>query len=552
MQPNPYSVEDFPGQYALFVACETIRRRHRVAALLGIEDPKARSATLAAEVLLCKRDPIYRAEQYGWVMDPNAEDPNLFVVPFVPWPEQRRMIRFAMRHLVEKKVAVFVKGRKMGATWTLLHLIYGLFCEEKGFRAKLGSRKEELVDGNADSMFAALRFLHAQQPPYLKPILDDKSLQLTNVLTGGEIAGEATNAGFGRGGRRRILLLDEFPHILPVRMQSEVWASITSVANTTWALGTPKGPRGKFHRLYETLPADSVFQSDWRADPRRPSDFRETTMIAEGLSPEEFEQEYEGKFVTLRTGRVFPDARQDVFQFNDETPEFLALDSPLIRFPLVGGWDFGSGPSDLVCLIALLELRKSPRLWLIDELSWNQASWRIAAADVRQLVSSRGYKGREVHYGDPAGIARESDQESWETNLRSGGVPLNCLDAVWNTRDGIEWSLKMANTMLADGGIRVHRRCVVTWDMLKHWTRDIDEGVEVAAVNRAYIPPRHDGYSHAGHALRYLVAGVLASLARGRKAASRERAINEPRPEQGYATPPGMMEEDEGLPGGWV
>lgn len=408
---------------------------------------------------------------------------------------------------------------------TALQVILALWSDEIGFRAKLGSRKEELVDGNLDSLFANLRFQREQLPEFLKPPVLDQTLLLTNLLTGGEIAGEATNPGFGRGGRRRVILLDEMAHILPAKQQDEVVASLRSVAASNWYISSPKDKTGKFFKLWRDLPSASVFESDWKADPRRPSDFPATTMVEEGMTQEEFDREFGAKFVNLlRTGRVYT-VRRPLVEFYDDAPEWTALDRPKERFPIVGMWDFGSGrESDLVCILALVELRKNPRIWIVDEFVWNQTSWRVAAADVRLLVHSRGYRGTEVHYGDPAGKQRDAGQESWQTHLRAGRVNMICLDEIWNTRQGIEWSLRETNALFADAQLRVHRRCVAVWDMLDNWTRDVPEGEEVAEVNKVYIPPRHDGYSHPGNALRYGIAGILQSIARARRSDRDKRA----------------------------
>ncbi len=186
-----------------------------------------------------------------------------------------------------------------------------------------------------------------------------------------------------------------------------------------------------------------------------------------------------------------------------------------------GGWDYGSGPSRLVCLMGLLEWGNNPRLWVEWDLWWQQTAWQTAAADVREKLAL--YPGGGCHFGDPAGIQRESDQSSWEQNLRSGGVPLMRLHHTerprdgkryrWDTREGIEWMIKEVQLWLDDGRLIIHRRCKYLWSCLESWSWNIPQGAEVDELSRAYIGPRKDVYSHGANALMYLVAGVANVIA---------------------------------------
>ena len=113
-----------------------------------------------------------------------------------------------------------------------------------------------------------------------------------------------------------------------------------------------------------------------------------------------------------------------------------------------------------------------------------------------------------MHFGDPSGKSKESDQSCWESNLRSGGVPITCLPGYYQTRDGIEWMIKAVQVMLDNERIRIHQRCSYLWECIEHWRRDVPSGMEIDWVSRAYIQPRKDVYSHGANALMYLVAGA--------------------------------------------
>jgi hypothetical protein len=291
---------------------ESHRRELRLKALLGIQDPEARKATIRAEIQLCRLDPCHYIEQWCWMEDPKQTDPWRRKVPAVLWPGQRKLVRFLLSGLELGQPRVVVKGRELGVSWTATFLIYNLFREEMGLKWKLMSRTEGLVDGDDDSLFAKLRWNHGLQPEFLKPPVRMKAMSMRNQLTKGELAGESTNKGAGRGGRRRGILVDEMAHIDPAPLQNKIWTSIQSVARSIWAVSSPQGPGNKFAQLVETLPSECVMVMPWQTDPRRDEEWRHEQLRS--MTEEEFAQEHEGKIVTLFSGRVYT-ARKPVVEY---------------------------------------------------------------------------------------------------------------------------------------------------------------------------------------------------------------------------------------------
>jgi hypothetical protein len=504
---------------------ETHRRRRRLELFDKIEDQAARIATLKADAQLCANDPIYWMENYAWMYDPFSNDPARREVPVVLWDRQKEFVRWLLKRLRDNKPAVTFKGRSLGVSYLHALLIYNFFRSEPAFTAKIGSRKQELVDDRGlDSLFGKIRFNHDRQPSHLKPEVQDTMLRLAIASTGSEITGEATNPGFGRGGRRRVVFVDEFAQIDPPNLQAKTWVSLASVAPSVWICSTPLGPGNRFADLKRELPSDAIFEMGWRTDPRRDEEWR--LEMLKTYSEEEFSQEYDGQIITLSSGRVW-NFRRSLNEYHDEDAGFLAL-GPKARQEkmLLGGWDFGSGPSLLVCLFALFETGSKPRLWIDDELVWQQADWRTAAADALNLQRSR-YGGRSVHYGDPAGKQRDSSQLSWETNLRHGGIPLFCLPESFNRSDQIEWAIKRVQASLSEGTLRIHRRCTYLWTCIENWARQVPAGINPDYISKAYIPPQHDIHSHGGMALCYLVSGAFLTLKAAQDGTSREMRDDE-------------------------
>ncbi|MEM9598628.1 MAG: hypothetical protein AAGD06_30460 [Acidobacteriota bacterium] len=500
---------------------ETSRRALRRQELRAEADPERRAQRIHADLMLCSRDFLYWAQNYAWMYDPTQADPVRRKVPFVAWPRQREFILWLDERTAAGEMAVVPKGRELGVTWICLFRLFWAWRFESGFSALLGSRKQELVDrrGDFDSLFEKLRWLLLQQPEHLHPgrhIANHCLLKHQDL--GSELVGEATNPAFGQGKRRRVALIDEAARVDPNVFQS-TWLALETAAHSVWLVYNP-GAKGhltyELHHGEHAVDRRLIFEMDWTTDPRRGDDWKRSKLRPQGrLTPEEFASAHECQYGYVRTGKIW-DVRWDDIEYHADDPAWRDRSERVRQVaPQVAGWDFGSGASALVCLFGLLELGDRPILWIDQERIWQQTSWRTAGADVH--AASALYGGRPLHFGDPAGKAKESDQKSWETNLRSAGVPLFCLDAWFNTRDGIEWGFKWVQSMLDEGRLRVHRRCRYLRSCLESWRRDIPEGLTVDVISRAYIGPRHDEYSHGGHALRYLWGGAALLLAQERR-----------------------------------
>jgi len=201
--------------------------------------------------------------------------------------------------------------------------------------------------------------------------------------------------------------------------------------------------------------------------------------------------------------------------YDEEDPRWKSIAAETRRKHIgIGGWDFGTGPSLLVRLHALLELapkgsKRPPKVWLDDELSWHSREWTGAAADVWNQHQRNGYGNTRLDGGDPTGISRESNMESWQSNLRAAGIPLVCLPVWFNSEEGREWTIRDVQRLLDMGLLMVHRRCRGFVKALREWKRDVDDGISLEGLNLERVKPRHDDNSHFGMAGCYLIATIL-------------------------------------------
>jgi hypothetical protein len=492
------------------------RRVTRLRTVLAFPEEK-RLAWERLDFLLCKQNIEYWIDNYAQIIEPRADDPAQREMPLVLWDSQRTLISWLAERAAAKESALIPKGRSLGVSWICLILCYYRWRFENLFTAKIGSRDERLVDDTSlDSIFGKLRHLHSMQPAHLREGgMTTKKLHLVNTRNGSELIGETTNASFGRGRRSSVVVLDEFAHVEP-RLQESIWVGMESVSSSVWVPSTPKGKNNKFASLMESLPARKIHEMTWRDCPYRPANFRELSILPLGdLTAAEFDQEHEAKAMMARTGRIWTINKERSVYNDSELERVTYFKHARAAMPAYGGWDFGSGASYLVCLFALLDLGpegKNQQVIIVDdERIWGRTAWRSAAADVRGAMKQYGWH-KPHHFGDPAGKAAESDQMSWEKNLRSGGIPLQCLPGAANTPSEMDWTMRMIQTLLDDERLIINRRCTYLLSCIESWRYDVPDGVEPEMVNKLRVPPRKDQWSHGANALMYLVYGIMKAM----------------------------------------
>lgn len=514
------------------IAANKIKRARYLLWLAAGGDPEESARRKLADALECSASFLHWCELWGWVQDPDAA-PELRDVPFVLWDSQRDLHAWLDERTALGETALMVKSRELGVTWLVLHELYWRW-RFRGESSLLGSRTEELVDkrGVPGSLFEKLRYIHRRQPPHLRERrVQEMHMLLKNLRSGAALTGQATSLDFARGDRTKVVALDEFGAV-PPRIAEATIRSIQSVGGSTWIVTNACGKAHKVYELYSKLAERMVKVMTWQAHPHRPSNFRELETFPNGaMSDADFDREYECVFGAVQTGLIWS-FRRDVLCYDEDTAAW-ARTAQLARASWFapGGWDFGSGASLLCCLFGLVEWsadRRSFHLWVDDELTWSQTAWTQAAEDVKAKLA--GYGGPRLHYGDPAGRQRESGQQSWETNLQSGGVPLFCLPAPVNASEITEYEIKEVQRLINSGQLHVHARCAGLLEAMGGWRRNIPDYIgSVDMVSRAYVAPRHDAFSHACKALLYLVAGVklqqqheLRQVGRGRATVEEE------------------------------
>lgn len=521
-----------PSRWRRVIAEERLRR-HWEAYLLdytpdGRPRPDAERERLReVEKEKIATDLVYWVERYLWLEDPQSESPTDRTFPVVLWPKQREFINWLVEGYREGRPRTALKGRKLGASWLAVAIVYHFWDNEPGFKALLGCFDEKRVDdGTTDSLLGKFRYIWDTQPTWLRPDVRDrehsKHLQIQHPDNGSVITGGAASTRFGRGARASIVLTDEWAHY-ETQIQDQIKLSLETVARSWWQISTPKGRGEDFHYSYvyaEQAGGRDCFKMIWTADPRRTRKWYRSLLRKHGgkLSYDEREQEHNGNFAAVLGERVFRATRDKIAYSDDNLPDGVRM------LPVIGAMDFGSGPSLTVAGFAFVEFTEEadkPNIWIDRVLAWQRVPAEIIASNILDALTD--YPPFAHLVGDPAGIQADAEQESWESRLQAYGVPLSCLDAKYNMDFFIGDTINDTQTALDEGRLRFHEdRALLAIEAVESWQWDLPNSVPLDFVRKSEIKPRKDKWSHPGDMIRYLVGYVI------REGLSREYGIQTP------------------------
>jgi hypothetical protein len=193
----------------------------------------------------------------GWTYAPKEVDPSSGREvpslkphrPYVLWECQERAAREILTAVSGGRDVVVRKSRDMGASW-LLAAVSAWGWLFKGWQTLLVSRVEDGVDrpGDPDSLLWKVDYILEGQPDWLLPGRASELLKrgsdtrqhmmLRNPVSGATIAGQASTAHVGRGGRRTMVLFDEFA---AMGEAEAAWRSAADCTACRIAVSTPLG-----------------------------------------------------------------------------------------------------------------------------------------------------------------------------------------------------------------------------------------------------------------------------------------------------------------------
>lgn len=239
-------------------------------------------------------------------LDPRKQPAN---IPFITYPFQDDLILTLQDHITNQKDLLVDKSRDMGLTWCVL-FVFQWFWQfgKSGNDFLIGSRKEGYVDktGDMDALFPKLDYSIRNQPLYLLPKGFDISkhrnyMNIINPRTGSTITGEATNENFGRGGRRKSVMFDEFAFW---EVSQQAWRSASDTTKCRIAISTPNGLNNQFAKLRFSNSID--FKSiHWKLHPEKNEAWYQEERARRNNDPVEIGQELDISYETSEEGILF-------------------------------------------------------------------------------------------------------------------------------------------------------------------------------------------------------------------------------------------------------
>lgn len=376
---------------------------------LGAEtDPVKQAAALE----LASRDPVFFIENFCWTFDPRETPSDL---PFILYPYQKDYVHWLIERIEAGEDGLTDKSRDMGATYVALCVFLWYWRFRKNARFLIGSRKEDLVDGKEESkddapLFKKLDYNVKRWPAWFLPRGFDPSLHrtflnLTNPENDAQISGESANADFGRGGRYKAIILDEFAFW---DFDTEAWKACSQSTPCRLAISTADSI-GKFKRLRFGTDGENIKVKTllWSLHPKKDQQWYEREK--QRLDPDTFAQEIDISYETSAKGSVYGEelklVRLGSFPYDPALPLYWSHDPGLDDSHALGAFQ--------------IDLRTwRPRLLLSFERSgWIarkfkpffghpiDSEFQYTDEDLRLIEMVKGWK-KGIHFGDPSGKNR--------------------------------------------------------------------------------------------------------------------------------------------------
>lgn len=379
---------------------------------------------------LCKDDPLFFIENFGWTFDPRPERTQHHY-PFILFDYQKEAITWIVNKVRNGGDGLIEKSRDMGATWLFMMSMFYLWRFDDVFSGLIGSYKEALVDDRTESsLFGKLDYQLMNTPKWLLPARFDmkkhrQKLKLINPENYNVISGDTMNPEFSRGSRRNIVFLDEGA---TWAYFAEAWESAAGTTSCRMTCSTPKG-HNAFASLRDSGKVD-VLTLHWKLHPLKDEEWYEYQKSRN--TDEVIAQELDINYQKSQEGRVYPE--WDTIQWGD-----FPYDDTL---PLYVSWDYGF--SDDTAMI-WWQPQKDGKVRIIDAYSRSKKiidffvpfvtgyvqsdkSHQYSKKELCIIEAHKGWRSA-IHFGDPAGrFTNQTTNTSVHETLKSYGIHVNFLE----------------------------------------------------------------------------------------------------------------------------
>lgn len=373
--------------------------------------------------------PILYTDNFLYTFDPKRAP---YHHRFHPFPFQKTIMLEVKQAIEEGYDLLIEKSREIGATYSVLATLLWFWRYVPGSNILLGSRKESYVDNRGEvekdelsnkeeSLFGKLDYMTSRQPTALlpsgfDPMKHSPYMTLKNPELGNVISGESANPNFSRGGRFKVILLDEFAFW---EHDAEAWGSTADTTNCRIVLTTPGiKPNTKAKRLRFGTDGEKikVLSFHARLDPRK--DEKYFSVEHGRRSTEDYAREIDINWETAVRGRVYDEirnAKRGVFPYNPQWPLFVSWDFGLDGTS-IGWWQINL-KNGRARLVDSYHMSNQPIQFFLP-LFGNpiDSTFTYSDTDIEMIAVTEDFK-KAVHYGDPD-VAKRAYQDKMTRSTR--------------------------------------------------------------------------------------------------------------------------------------
>lgn len=470
-----------------------------------------------------RRDCKFFIKEYLMTFDPRP-DVEVHDMAFDLYDYEEELVDDLLQAMSIGFDAFLEKSRDMGASWTVLAVIFWSWNNMPGFQGLVGSRKEDYVDnGQLDSLFGKLDyFVRTIKDPLLLPEgFDIKKhrtyMKLTNPSNGNSILGESANKNFSRAGRYSIVLFDEFA-FWPDAKNS--WQSAGDATSCRFAVTTPPNDPS-YAKAVRFGGKTKVITLHWTKHPKKDQqwyeDQKKRRTEDEMLHEIDISWEYSG------SSRPYPEVDSLLFghyEYDEGSPLYISIDLGLDGVAL--GWYQPIKNSQYINLVEAYENNQRTIEWYypffgLDINSDAADRWPYNDDDLLFIRRVKNWP-RGIFYGDPSGNQKhiESGISAYE-KLRKQGI------YVQTNEKQNDWVARRDTTKTLFGHLRLNDTPGVRWwhecvkasrypkredssqavtpitKPIHDWTSHHRTQTEFFAVNYKGALPREAGIVTAGH-----------------------------------------------------
>jgi hypothetical protein len=267
--------------------------------LRGINEPIEYTEELKYEVVKCKTDIIYFAENYFWIVDGDGNRHKIKLYDY-----QKRMLKCFVSPPNGKQNIAVLSSRQVGKTsiYTIYALHYALMNKDKTIII-LGNRKKTAME-----IMKRIRFAYELLPLFLQMGIKEWNKSSIVLENGSRIVTDSTVGASSRGDTAQCLVLDEFSHVpdaVASDFMSAVYPVISSGKNTKIIIVSTANGLNHFYKLFtkalegkdDPTKGNSYYplKINWREVPGRDLAFKKKVIADNSLAM--FQSEYECKFL---------------------------------------------------------------------------------------------------------------------------------------------------------------------------------------------------------------------------------------------------------------